>query len=123
MGHGCSSRCAACPKDISSSSGAAAPGSTTFHGDTHAFGNTEEKCIREVLGLAARDGRAAWDPTTGTGAVKATPGLSAVARRRLKGAGGSPPRGAQQGKGSLLDPVKLLRRLFELDPVEPERRS
>ena len=31
--------------------GSLAPGETSFHGDTHGFGNTKEKCIRENLGV------------------------------------------------------------------------
>ena len=49
--------------------GSSAPGETSFHGDTHGFGNTEEKCIRENLGVSAQQGNTAWDPATGTGAV------------------------------------------------------
>ena len=54
--------------------GASSPHETSYHGDTHAFGNTEERLIRTVLGVAAREGDAAWDPSTGLGAVAAHKG-------------------------------------------------
>ena len=49
---------------------------TTYRGDTHAFGNSEERLIRKVRGVKARgtanDG--AWDPTKGEGRVVANTG-------------------------------------------------
>jgi hypothetical protein len=36
---------------------------------THAFGNTEERLIRMVLGVAAREGDRRWDSSSGSGAV------------------------------------------------------
>ena len=40
-------------------------------GATHAFGNTEARLIRKVLGVKARDGAERWDSVRGTGAVRA----------------------------------------------------
>ena len=54
--------------------GASAPHETSYHGDTHAFGNTEERLIRMVLGVDERAGDAAWDSSTGAGAVAAHKG-------------------------------------------------
>ena len=54
--------------------GASAPGETTFHGDTHAFGNSEERLIRMVLGVKGRLGDQPWDSATGVGAVAAHDG-------------------------------------------------
>ena len=51
--------------------GASAPDETTFRGDTHAFGNTEERLIHTVLGVVEREGDGRWDPAVGAGAVKA----------------------------------------------------
>ena len=50
-------------------SGISSPNETTYRGDTHAFGNTEEILIRKVLGVAARDGGRRWDASTGEGKV------------------------------------------------------
>ena len=44
---------------------------TSFVGATHAFGNTEARLIRKVLGVKARDGAERWDSVRGTGAVRA----------------------------------------------------
>ena len=44
---------------------------TSFQGDTHAFGNTEERLIRRVMGVKQRDAAARWSPSLGTGAVSA----------------------------------------------------
>ena len=60
-----------CFTDLVEESASPSPG-TVFCGDTHAFGNTEERAIAEVLGVPARadsHGRA-WDHGTGEGAVK-----------------------------------------------------
>jgi hypothetical protein len=54
--------------------GASSPHETSYHGDTHAFGNTEERLIRAVLGVAAQEGNAAWDSSTGLGTVAAHKG-------------------------------------------------
>ena len=54
--------------------GMSSPHETSFHGDTHGFGNTEERAIRDVLGVAEREGDARWDSATGAGAVEAHPG-------------------------------------------------
>ena len=43
-------------------------------GHTHAFANTEEKAIKEVLGVSEREGDARFAPTTGTGAIAAVKG-------------------------------------------------
>ena len=50
-------------------SGISSPNETTYRGDTHAFGNTEEILIRKVLGVAGRDGGRRWDASTGEGKV------------------------------------------------------
>ena len=55
-------------------SNASAEHETSFHGDTHAFGNSEERLIRKVLGVKERRGDAAWDAKTGSGAVAAHAG-------------------------------------------------
>ena len=52
-------------------SGISSPNETTYRGDTHAFGNTEEILIRKVLGVAARDGGRRWDASAGEGKVAA----------------------------------------------------
>ena len=44
---------------------------TSFLGDTHAFGNTEERAIVEVLGVKERVGDAPWSAACGAGRVKA----------------------------------------------------
>ena len=57
--------------------GMSSPHETSFHGDTHGFGNTEERAIRDVLGVAERrsaEGDARWDSAMGAGAVEAHPG-------------------------------------------------
>jgi hypothetical protein len=49
---------------------------TTYRGDTHAFGNSEERLIRKVRGVRAR-GTASdrvWDPSKGEGRVAAHAG-------------------------------------------------
>ena len=43
---------------------------TSYHGETHAFGNTEEWLIRKVIGVQGRQGEAAWDPASGMGRVE-----------------------------------------------------
>ena len=50
--------------------GKSAPYETSYRGDTHAFGNTEERLIRTVLGVRAREGDQPWDSSTGAGSVK-----------------------------------------------------
>ena len=50
--------------------GASSEYETTHRGDTHAFGNTEERAIRKVLGVKARAGERRWDSTEGAGAVR-----------------------------------------------------
>ena len=49
--------------------GASSPSQTSYHGKTHAFGNTEERLIRTVLGVEAREGDLTWDSSTGLGKV------------------------------------------------------
>ena len=49
--------------------GGSSPHETSYHGDTHAFGNTEERLIRMVLGVVAREGDRRWDSSSGSGAV------------------------------------------------------
>ena len=51
--------------------GASSPHETSYHGDTHAFGNTEERLIRLNHGVQARDGDESWDNATGAGRVTA----------------------------------------------------
>ena len=55
--------------------GDAAPGPTVHRGATHAFGNTEECALYQNLGVAARDGDAAWSNVVGAGKVKAHKGF------------------------------------------------
>ena len=55
---------------------ASPPLGTAYRGDTHAFGNTEERAVAKVLGVPERSdaqGRA-WDHATGIGAVTANKG-------------------------------------------------
>ena len=59
--------------------GASPDPDTSFHGDTHAFGNTEEKLIRIVLGVEERAGDESWDARAGDGAVRAHRGAYADA--------------------------------------------
>jgi hypothetical protein len=51
--------------------GASSEYETTHRGNTHAFGNTEERLIRMVTGVRARGSPddSAWDPQLGTGRV------------------------------------------------------
>ena len=57
--------------DLVEAGSSPAPG-TVLRGDTHAFGNTEERAIVEVLGVPERtdDQGRAWDHSAGAGAVK-----------------------------------------------------
>ena len=60
-----------CFSDLVEADASPKPG-TVHRGDTHAFGNTEERAILEVLGVPERadaQGRP-WDHSAGTGAVK-----------------------------------------------------
>ena len=50
---------------------ASAHSQTVLRGDTHAFGNTEERLIRLNHGVQARDGDESWDNATGAGRVTA----------------------------------------------------
>ena len=52
--------------------GASPTSGTVLRGNTHAFGNTEERAIVEVLGVPERtdDQGRAWDHSAGAGAVK-----------------------------------------------------
>ena len=47
---------------------------TTYHGGTHAFGNTEERAIHRVLGVKGRDGDERWESMQGVGHVTAHDG-------------------------------------------------
>ena len=55
-------------------SGTSAPHETSYHGETHGFGNTEEFLIHKVIGVKERRGAAKWDSKTGGGSVKAHSG-------------------------------------------------
>ena len=73
MGKSCADLCVElkCFTDLVEESASPSPG-TVFRGDTHAFGNTEDRMLAVALGKKGRGRRddGAFNPLTGRGYVK-----------------------------------------------------